>query len=224
MELISSLINEITSIDFDDFIVASLFFVIPFYFSKKAQTLFFHLLYSSIGIYMICTVNSDRILLDVKMLVGIGLLIPQVNFILYFIKDTIQTIKMMSVNAYYFFITIYYKILRLINWIKLIPLNIKIFFETFAFKKQNNEKEYFEEKKEEKSNYTSSEYKRFYSDDPYIVLGVNHNDDFIPTIKKAYRKLVNKYHPDVNQDKIKFATEITQLINGAYSKITESHK
>lgn len=246
MEFFNNLMLEINAIDFDDFIVASLFVIVPFYFSKKAQTLFFHLLYSVIGIYMIFTMSSDRILLDVKMLVGIGLLLPQIGFIIYFVKDTIQTIKMMTANTYYFFITIYYKLLRLINWIKNIPLNIKIFFETFGFKKQNNEykeKQNFEEEnsfhekessfKEEEQHYyeepkqeeqsTNSEYDRFHSNDPYTVLGVNLDEDF-STIKKAYIKLINIYHPDLNPDSIEYATEMAQLINGAYAKIKKSRK
>lgn len=57
--------------------------------------------------------------------------------------------------------------------------------------------------------------------DPYKVLGVNPGDDE-ETIKKAYRKLVKKYHPDryVNTPMADMATEKIKEINEAYDMIT----
>ena len=66
-------------------------------------------------------------------------------------------------------------------------------------------------------------------DDAYAVLGVNENDD-MKTIKKAYKKLVRKYHPDIiaSQGKseayMQEATAKTQEINQAYEIIEESRK
>lgn len=56
---------------------------------------------------------------------------------------------------------------------------------------------------------------------PYEVLGVNPNDDE-ETIKKAYRALVKKYHPDryVNTPMADMATEKLKEINEAYDMIT----
>lgn len=56
------------------------------------------------------------------------------------------------------------------------------------------------------------------------ILGVNENDD-LSTIKKAYRKLVKQYHPDVitasgaSEDYIQEATQKIQKINEAYEFI-----
>ena len=60
--------------------------------------------------------------------------------------------------------------------------------------------------------------------DPYKVLGVNPGDDE-ETIKKAYRKLVKKYHPDryVNTPMADMANEKLKEINEAYDMIT-NHK
>jgi DnaJ like chaperone protein len=61
-------------------------------------------------------------------------------------------------------------------------------------------------------------------DEAYKILGVNKSDD-MSTIKKAYRKLVREYHPDIikSQDKdeayIEEATAKTQEINQAYEHI-----
>lgn len=273
--LIDRFIQEATNMDLKNFIFVALLFYVPFHFSKKAETLFFHLLYSFFGIYMIATMEDVRVIYDVKMLVGLGLLLPQLTFIVQFVKDTIQTIKMMTANTYYFFVTIYYKIIRLINWIKSTLKMIKIFFTTFSFKKedyqeqeqhsqhdysyhergekfydgskdskqennysQNEEKSYKQQEQktnsssqQEKQSYQKQEapkkeygkYGRFSDSSAYIVLGVNPNDDF-KTIKKAYRKLVREYHPDLNPNEIEKYTEITQLINSAYEKLEKYKK
>jgi len=64
-------------------------------------------------------------------------------------------------------------------------------------------------------------------EDAYKLLGVSKNDE-IGTIKKAYRKLVREYHPDIikSQDKseeyMKEATAKTQEINQAYEMIKKA--
>lgn len=66
-------------------------------------------------------------------------------------------------------------------------------------------------------------------EDAYTTLGVSKNDD-IKTVKKAYRKLVRQYHPDIiaSQGKdeayMKEATAKTQEINQAYEMIEASRK
>ncbi len=63
----------------------------------------------------------------------------------------------------------------------------------------------------------------------YEILGVKESDD-INTIKKAYRKLIREYHPDIlsSQDKdekyMEEATAKTQEINQAYQVIKELKK
>jgi len=61
-------------------------------------------------------------------------------------------------------------------------------------------------------------------DDAYAALGVSRNDD-LGTIKKRYRSLVKKYHPDImkakgaSEEYIKDATQKVQKINTAYEMI-----
>lgn len=59
--------------------------------------------------------------------------------------------------------------------------------------------------------------------DLYGVLGVekNANDD---ELKKAYRKLAKKYHPDANQDNIKEAEAKFKEVNEAYETLSDSGK
>ncbi|MBL0708443.1 MAG: TerB family tellurite resistance protein [Sulfurimonas sp.] len=65
--------------------------------------------------------------------------------------------------------------------------------------------------------------------DAYKLLGVTESDD-MSVIKKAYRKLIRKYHPDIiksqnkGEDYMKEATAKTQEINQAYEMIKSSIK
>ncbi len=153
--------NEISSMNLSNFISVALLFYIPFYFSKKARTLFFHLLYSYFGIYMLFTIHGTNIIYNGKLLVGLGLLIPQLRFIIQFIKDIIQTVKMMTANTYYFFVTIYYKIIRFINWIKTAYILLKTFFTTFSFKKED----YSEQEQSSRQNYSyEQKHQKFYEE------------------------------------------------------------
>jgi len=229
---------EISNMDIPNFIIIALLFYVPFYFSKKAQDTVLRLVYVAFGIYMLFTMKDIRILYDMKMLVGLGLLIPQLRFIIQFTRDTIHTIKMMSVNTYYFFLTLYYKILKFINWFKSSVVMIKSFFEGLGSNKeyQQEEKEtyqeFYEEETKQDYNYqeqthshtedpkqSHGEFDQFYSDSAYTVLGVSPSDDF-QEIKKSYRALIRKYHPDLNPE----YTEIAQLINSAYEKLEKIHK
>lgn len=60
--------------------------------------------------------------------------------------------------------------------------------------------------------------------DPYKVLGVNRDADE-ETIKKAYRELVKKYHPDryVNTPMAEMASEKMKEINEAYDMLTNKN-
>ncbi len=78
-------------------------------------------------------------------------------------------------------------------------------------------------------NMMKNQHQSMSLEEAYKILDVNADDD-INTIKKTYRKLVRKYHPDIikSQDKdeayIEEATAKTQEINQAYEIIKESKK
>jgi hypothetical protein len=236
-----SFIDEILNLGLKDIIVVTLLFSISFYFSKKAKTIFFHLLYVILAVLMFTSSTDGFSIHNIKIIIGLGLLIPQIKFMIIFTQDTIKTIKMMSANTYYFFITLYYKTIRFIKWLKSSFIMLKVFFTTFSFNQndysseQNNQESYEERykqeqeySKEERSEHNvADEYKQFYSDDDYVVLGVSPDDD-LKTIKKAYRKLLNIYHTDLNQhlppDELVIYNEITQNLNSAWGNIERIKK
>lgn len=54
----------------------------------------------------------------------------------------------------------------------------------------------------------------------YEILGVN-REATIQEIKKAYKKLAKKWHPDLNRDNIKVAEEKMKEINVAYTTLSD---
>ncbi|EOD38960.1 hypothetical protein EMIHUDRAFT_122124, partial [Emiliania huxleyi CCMP1516] len=57
----------------------------------------------------------------------------------------------------------------------------------------------------------------------YEVLGVERDADD-DALKKAYRKLALKWHPDKNQDQIELATETFKQIQSAYAVLSDKHE
>ena len=86
---------------------------------------------------------------------------------------------------------------------------------------QENKETSFEEEKEpeyQQENNIEAEY--------FAILEVSQNADF-ETIKKAYKKLLKKYHPDLfhnNPQKLKTAEKLTEKINEAYNYFEQKYK
>jgi DnaJ-class molecular chaperone len=58
------------------------------------------------------------------------------------------------------------------------------------------------------------------NDDLYAILGVDSDADE-KTIRKKYRELAMKWHPDKNQDQLEEAQKVFQQINQAYSVLSD---
>ena len=220
--------------------------------SKFAKRIFFRLLWVALGLYIIITSakTSNNILYDIDTLFGIGFIYPHIRFVFEWLNDIYESFKRTTANIYYFFLTIYFKIKKIILWFYQTYKKIQSLFSKRKYdkskkdKKQNNyyQKErysnsykqdekssnrnnsYSKNHQEQSSSYSNknpydAEFEQFFSDDNYIILGVLRSDNKA-TIKKAYRKLVMKYHPDVNSnDETKKYTIICQMLNKAYEDI-----
>lgn len=161
MEIYEQFLKELNNLDLANFIIVFLLFYVPFHFSKKAESLFFHLGYSGLGVYLLFTMSDPRVIYDTRMLVGLGLLIPQLTFLSWFVPYSFRTIKMMTANTYFFFVSIYYKIIRFFNWIKSVISLITMFFRSRSHSKEQNEQSdsYDSYKNYEEQSYSNNDYK-----------------------------------------------------------------
>lgn len=92
---------------------------------------------------------------------------------------------------------------------------------TNNYKTYNPEKEGYGNASQWRSNFRArmnpDECKRILEEDePYTILGFSHHKITFPEIKKAYRKMAIKWHPDKNPHQIDIATKMMGKINAAY--------
>ncbi len=84
--------------------------------------------------------------------------------------------------------------------------------------------EYYQREQQQRSSTGNRFFQQFFAqaNDPYFILGIEYNASN-DEIKKAYRELVKKYHPDRAMDKSeqyrKEIMERVQEVNEAYEKI-----
>lgn len=228
----------------------SMFALFGWYVSHYAKNSTPRLIWSGIGIYFIVgAIETGNIFFSPSTYFGLGLLLPHFIFLFEWIKTVIDTLKLLTLDTYYFFLTIYYKIRNTFLWFVNFYENIQAFFHKRENKKAYDKyykndnysyKEKFhqeEKKKEEKSSYESSgtkstntskeektnpKYAQFYSSSHYEVLGVS-TSATMQDIKKAFRTLAKLYHPDNNLDIIDEVTPVMQKINNSYEYLKKYH-
>ena len=58
------------------------------------------------------------------------------------------------------------------------------------------------------------------SEDPYVILNIRRNST-LGQIKKAFKELIFRWHPDRNPDQVEKATAMSQKITAAYCYLTQ---
>lgn len=224
--------NDLMNLRWQAYLIFAFIGLIAYYISNKAKSLPFRIIAVYIAIEMLLKDYKKDIFFSDNIFVAIGIIAPHIKYFIYLAIKLYYDLKMMFANAYYFLITIYYKILKFFNWIVSVYKALKIFFETKRFKQARDE--YKEENPYEESHYRyeeahntqdekiDDEFTRYFSKDPYVVLGVSVNDSF-SEMKKIYRKLVREFHPDMNPQRVELCTEITKHINNAYDILKKTH-
>lgn len=180
-KVFSLILDDIEYLRWEAFFFLAVIFLIPFFISRYFEAILFRLILVIVGIAFLQEWNQQAILRDTNFLVGMGLITPHINYFFSFIKNTIFNIWMFifslyiqlknaTINTYYFFITIYYKILRFINWLKEPFIFLKIFFTSRRENKKSNnsysKEEDFSWKNmdDEKQSFSEEQEKEFYSD------------------------------------------------------------
>ncbi|APW66322.1 hypothetical protein LPB137_10920 [Poseidonibacter parvus] len=156
MEYLETFLNDIDSLNFDNSVMILIVFAISYFISKRFEKPIYRIIILLFSYYLITATSKTHILLNEDIVVSVGLIIPHVKFVFSFIADIFTSIKNMTSNTYFFFVSIFYKILRLFNWIKDILLVIKGFF--FRTKKEEN---YSNSSHNEKQEYSYNESEDF---------------------------------------------------------------
>ncbi len=146
--------DNILHLNWMAYLVLALVFLVPFYISKWFEHIFFRIIVVLIGLIYLEQWGQQTITRDFNFLIGIALIAPHIKYffvyvknivfsILMFIYDLFIQLKNATVNTYFFFITIYYKILRLINWFINVFFVIKVIIENIneRFKSKSEQKE-----------------------------------------------------------------------------------
>ena len=108
------------------YLILSLTFLVPFYISKWFEHIFFRIFLVIFGLAFLSDWGQVTITRDFNFLIGIALIVPHIKYFFDYVKNIVLAILMFfidlfiqlknaTINTYFFFITIYYKILRLIN-------------------------------------------------------------------------------------------------------------
>lgn len=163
MEYIETILNELQSLSMNALIQIILIFAVFYWISKKFQRPFFRIVIILISSFLIINVEKGSIIVNIAIIIGVAIFIPHIGFLLSTIANIFTSIKMMTANTYFFFVSIIYKILRFFKWIINILLVIKGFF--FRRKKEENnsnssyhdKQDYSNRNKEQSSNEYSKE-------------------------------------------------------------------
>lgn len=154
MEYLNTFLSDVDSLNFDNSVLIVIVFAISYFISKRFERPIYRIIILALCYYFITATSKTHILLNEDIVVSVGLIIPHINFIFVFIGRIINSIKNMTSNTYFFFVSIFYKILRFFNWIKDILLFIKGFF--FRTKREENYSNSSHKEKQEYS-YNKSE-------------------------------------------------------------------
>lgn len=206
-----------------------MFALFGWYVSHYAKNNMPRLIWSFIGLYFIAgSLETDNFFFNPSTYFGLGLLLPHFIFLYEWINEVINTLKLLSRDTYYFFMTVYYKTRNTFYWFVEFYEKIQVFFydrknkkayekyykdeepkqeKTYEYKREGYKKKQ-ESKNEHKQQEDSTKsetkkdygkYGRFYETDYYVVLGVSRSDD-LGIIKKAWRALQKEYHTDLHHN------------------------
>ncbi len=171
--------DNILNLSWVAYCVLALVFFVPFFISKWFKWIGFRIILVIFGLAFLSDWGQVTITRDFNFLIGIALITPHIKYFFDLVKDTLFNIFMFflalfiqlknaTVNTYFFFITIYYKILRLINWFVNIFIFLKAFIETFSerfkTKEQNQNYQDYSNKSEYKEEKQNSNNEKAYED------------------------------------------------------------
>ena len=144
----------------------SMFALFGWFISHYAKNTMPRLIWIGLGIYVLVgAVESGSVIYNLTTYFGLGLILPHLVFLYWWIKEVINTTKLLTQDTYYFFLTVYYKIRNQIYWFLDFYNNIRAYFygkrNRRTYEKFYKDKGYtYEEPKQEKKQEKTYEYKK----------------------------------------------------------------
>jgi len=94
-----------------------MFALFGWFISHYAKNNMPRLIWIGIGIYIIIgAVESGSVIYNLTTYFGLGLILPHLIFLYWWVKEVVNTVKLITVDTYYFFITVYYKVRNTFYW------------------------------------------------------------------------------------------------------------
>lgn len=142
--------------------------LLGWFISHYAKNTMPRLIWSAIGIYFIATsITIETLTYNPSAYLGVGLLLPHFLFLFAWVREVINTLKLLGQDTYYFFLTVYYKTRNTFYWF----INLYEKIQSFLYGRSNkktyekfykDEYTYEEPKREQREEQTYEEPKKEY--------------------------------------------------------------
>lgn len=217
MEYLNILLNEIRTLNIDNLIMIVIVFSLFYWISNRLKRTFFKLFVLIFAVLVLKETNYDSILLSEDIVIAVALIIPQIKFIFSFVLSILNSIKVMTANTYFFFISIFYKIVRFFRWIIDILLVIKRFFSRTKKEENssyNNEEQSNYDYSKQENNYSSRNSYNDFKNDEYEKRKQRQYDDFRNSSNETYEEPIKDEYEHVSDELKRFYSSSAYIILG----------
>lgn len=217
MEYFNILLNEVRTLNIDNLIMIVIVFSLVYWISNKLKRSFFRIFVFIIGVLLIKETNKADILLNEDIVIAVALIIPQIKFIFSFILGILNTIKVMTSNTYFFFISIYYKIVRFFRWIIDILLIIKSFFARTKKEENssyNNEEQSNYDYSKQENTYSSKNSRNDFKNDEYEKRKQRQYDNFRNSSNETWEEPIKDEYEHIADELKRFYSSSAYIILG----------
>lgn len=228
MQYLNIFLKELESLNFENSILIVILFAIGYFISKRFEKPIYRILILALAYYFITGTSKTNILFNEDIVFSIGLILPHIKFMFLFIGGIFTSIKNMTANTYFFFVSIYYKILRFINWIKDILLFLKGFFsrskkeENYSDSDYQGKQDYSYNDKEQSSYDYSNKQNEYSSKNSYNDFKNDESeqrkqrqyDDFRNSSNETYEETVQDEYEYIEEEFKRFYSSSAYIILG----------
>ncbi len=225
LKVMNLILADIEFLRWEAYFFLAVVFLIPYFISRYFEAIIFRIICILFGLALLSSWQQEAILRDFNFLIGIALIVPHIRYFYEYIRGIIFSIinyfinlfisiKNTTLNTYYFFLTIYYKVIRVIKWIINIFNSLMIFFKLkkSTYKEENSYSDYssnsfYKENNNsydnsynhyEKKEYSKKEQKYSYNEDNSYKKQENYKND--NSYKSEYKSSYKEKEQDLDNN------------------------